>query len=665
MIVTAFALLYYDRRYRYMERRESNYLLNENSRLSLVLQSENTHVWTYDVLTRKYQMLSADGKLDKEYTPLDYLRYFDRDDFEELRNELLLIRDGKKESSNMVLRGPMSTEMRQQRYEVRVSVFQRDEQGVPTVLLGRVRNITYDRARREHERDMLLKYQNVFRTPLVDMVYYDENGIMDDINDHACQTFQVHDKQALINMRHHITQVTYLDEKSLEQMEKTCCTTLLDLKRMEEEGRKAYSVQRDNQLFYEMMLYPIRDEVGDLLGYFLEGRDVTEVVESVKLQKESMKKLEETIAEVKAYTDNINMALQMAECRIMNYLPDRHTLQIISDVNSPEYELSQVRAVDCVAPDFRKDARRLLHQLDRRSLKKVYARLKTIFPDQNGSNLWLTFNGIPMYDAEGHITRYFGMSRNDTRLIMTEERLRAETLKAQEAESLKNWFLLNMSYEIRSPLSNVIGFAEMFDKEHDPADEVIFVNEIKQNSNSLLRLVNDILYISRIDAHMIEPKLEPIDFAGVFEGHCQMGWSSNTTPNIKTLVENPYEHLMVVIDHELLGKVIEQLVTCSIFFTREGMVRGKYEYRQGNLNITIEDTGEGIEQDVLPHLFDRFSHQGGRRHFGSGLELPIVKGLVELMGGSIEMTSDVGKGTTAWVSIPCELISSEKKKEFI
>jgi signal transduction histidine kinase len=164
---------------------------------------------------------------------------------------------------------------------------------------------------------------------------------------------------------------------------------------------------------------------------------------------------------------------------------------------------------------------------------------------------------------------------------------------------------------------------------------------------------------------MIEQKKQPTDFAAVFDAHCHMGWSANMKPDIKAIVENPYEHLTVVIDEELTGKIIEQLASVSIFYTKEGMVRAKYEYRQGALNITIEDTGRGFSQEVLPHIFDRFGRNKNEEQFGTGLLLPIVKGLTELMGGIIEITSEKGKGTTAWVSIPCELISSEKKKQII
>ena len=163
---------------------------------------------------------------------------------------------------------------------------------------------------------------------------------------------------------------------------------------------------------------------------------------------------------------------------------------------------------------------------------------------------------------------------------------------------------------------------------------------------------------------MIEVKRQPTDFATSFDARCHMGWSSNTNPALKTIIDNPFEHLIIDIDEQLLGDVIEKLIQNAVFYTKEGSIRASYVYRPSQLVIAIEDTGDGIPKEFQKHLFDRFADKS-RGHLGSGLTLPIVKGLVELMGGGIDVTSEVGNGTTIWVNLPCEMISSEKKKELI
>ena len=200
--------------------------------------------------------------------------------------------------------------------------------------------------------------------------------------------------------------------------------------------------------------------------------------------------------------------------------------------------------------------------------------------------------------------------------------------------------------------------------EHDVADEPLFVEEIRRNSNSLLSLVNDILFLSRLDANMIEYKKEECDFAMLFESWCQMGLS-NVSPEVKVLVENPFSRLLVDIDIEQVSKVIEKLCAVAVYFTQKGSILAKCEYRQGQLSFVIEDTGRGIDPQTLPHVFERFVRDEGEMLCGTGLDLPIVQALVEQMGGSIELQSEKGKGTTVWVIIPCEASVIERRRELI
>jgi signal transduction histidine kinase len=163
---------------------------------------------------------------------------------------------------------------------------------------------------------------------------------------------------------------------------------------------------------------------------------------------------------------------------------------------------------------------------------------------------------------------------------------------------------------------------------------------------------------------MVEFPKEPSDFATLFDGWCYMGWSA-LGPNVKTFIDNPYTHLVLNIDEQHLGQAIQKICACSASYTSEGSVRAKYEYHHGELNIVLEDTGIGIRKEVLSHVFDRFVKDDQNKISGTGLDMPIVKELVEQMGGQIEIQSELGKGTTCYVMIPCEMISREKKTEII
>ena len=240
----------------------------------------------------------------------------------------------------------------------------------------------------------------------------------------------------------------------------------------------------------------------------------------------------------------------------------------------------------------------------------------------------------------------------------TEESLAHETAKAQEVENLKNAFLRNMSYEIRTPLTSVVGFAELFEQEHTADDEEFFIHEINENASRLLNLINDILFLSRLDAQMIEFKKTPVDIAMTFEGRCQSAWAEGQQPEVSYVVDCPYHHLVVDIDEQNLGIVINQILANAVQYTKEGQVRASFDYTGEDLVLTFQDTGCGISPEQQEHIFERFNSTSSK---GTGLGLSICHEVIRQMGGKIRIKSDVGKGTIIWVTVPCHCTGLVRK----
>ena len=223
---------------------------------------------------------------------------------------------------------------------------------------------------------------------------------------------------------------------------------------------------------------------------------------------------------------------------------------------------------------------------------------------------------------------------------------------------MKNAFLRNMSYEIRTPLASVVGFAELFMMEHDADDEKFFIEEIKKNSRSLLNLVNNILYLSRLDAGMIEIQTAPIDFSHFFEERCQSAWEHSQQPDVSYIIDSPYERLVLDVDMTNLGVVIDHIVTNAVQHTTSGSVHASFDYNGVDLTITIQDTGCGIPEDQIEKIFDRFvATESGN----SGLGLAICKEVVRMMEGRIRLNSEPGKGTIVWIIIPCACKEMQRK----
>ena len=635
---------------------------NENTRLFLILRTGKLRLWVYEPATRHYTYLSENKAERKEYNPVEFAQLFDPDDFDPMRHAIFDICEEKCPSAKLLLRSCVQPDGSQRHYEVSLSVARRDKHGHVTCILGMEHDITDDDLRTEEATKLLMRYHTVFNSAMTDMIYYDRNGVLTDINDKACQTYRVPSRERVLDGSFKLKNNPIFDTVLSDHLENTRTSCILDFSKLMDERYHLDEFGLKGKMYYESTINPVRDAAGHLESVYMCGRDITEMVESFRHQQQSARDLLQATTNIQKYINNINYALRVSDVRFVNYYPQEYTLELSDSINSTQLRMSQLRCIRLASPRFRRAVSSLLNRMDHLTKLQLELTIETELRDKQGRPVWLMFNMVPLMDDNGAVERYFGMCRNMTDLVETEQRLAVETKKAQEMELLKQSFLTNMSYEIRTPLNTVVGFAELFESEHDEADEPLFVEHIKQSSNNLLALINDILYLSRLDANMIEYNYSDTDFALIFESHCQMGWTS-VRPGVKVVVENPYEHLVVHIDQSNLGSVIEKLCSNAAFFTHEGTIRAKYEYRRGELTISIEDSGVGIDAKTLPHVFERFVRNEHEEMCGTGLGLPIVQSLVQQMGGTIEFQSQLGKGTTAWVAIPCQLIFMEKKSE--
>ena len=665
LLVVILVVVLYNRVYMRRSNEANARRKEQNAHLALVLQAGRLRIWKYLPATRHYLFLSEEGTMEQRYNPIDFQQFFEHDDFERLRTAIFDICEGKQNSAVLTLVSNAKDDAFLRHYEMTVSVDRRDSRGRVTSILGIQHDVTDEYRRLETVNQLLLRYHTVFSTSLVDMLYYDNKGVLQDINERACQAFGVPNREYVLNNKFLLKNNPFFGDVNLETMDNTRTSCIVDFGDYTD---PVYHIDElgltDKKIYYESTINPIRDADGNLEGAYMAGRDITEMVVSYRRQKEGAEKLRKVNEDIRQYISNINYALRISDIRMVNYYPKSFTLEMSDNITQSQMKLSQLRCIRLATPRFRRTVSSVLNRMDHLSPYNIQVNIETEIRDKKGRQIWLLFNLVPMLDADGKVERYFGMCRNMTDMVETENRLAVETKKAQETELLKQSFLSNMSYEIRTPLNNVVGFAGLFNSPHDEADEPAFVEQIKTNSNNMLTLVNDVMLLSSLDANMVEYRKDDIDFAQIFASHCQMGWS-NANPQIKTIIDNPYESLVVNIDMEHVGKVIEKLCWLSALTLKEGYAKARYEYRRGELLITIEDTGDGIPEEGMAHIFDRFVHNIDNHLLGTGLDLPIVQAIVRQMGGTIEIESKLHQGTTAWVSIPCEAKNIERRREEI
>jgi PAS domain S-box-containing protein len=267
-------------------------------------------------------------------------------------------------------------------------------------------------------------------------------------------------------------------------------------------------------------------------------------------------------------------------------------------------------------------------------------------------------------DDSGHIMYAIGVAQDISVQKQHEEELIQAKNDADMANRSKTEFLTNMSHELRTPLNAVIGFSQLIrDQAFGPNSDryVSYAEDINNSGKLLLDLINDILDMSRIEAGRFSLGEETLSLDGAIQD-CLRLVSPRATEGHVQLDFKPDPGLPAILaDARSLKQILLNVLSNAVKFTPEnGSVQiATVRTETGSVKITIRDTGIGIPAEVLPSLFAPF-RQGdnsiSRRFGGTGLGLAISRKLIELHGGSIEIESEAGRGTTVTLSFPAERV---------
>lgn len=270
---------------------------------------------------------------------------------------------------------------------------------------------------------------------------------------------------------------------------------------------------------------------------------------------------------------------------------------------------------------------------------------------------------------------YLMLHRKQREKLYTEE-IRKSAEKARKANEAKTRFLFNMSHDIRTPMNAIVGFSGLLEKSiHDEKKSLDYIKKLRVSSDILLTIINQVLEMARIESGKITLNPESVNIREMVDAMNTVFESSLTKKSLEYQCSLNVVHDQILCDKTKMEEIILNVVSNSIKYTNpHGKITvsidelDSEDEKNANYKVVVEDNGIGMSQDYLPHIFEEFSREHTStetRVAGTGLGLPIVKSLVDRMGGTIEVESEEGKGTRFIMkfSFPVSLENQVREKE--
>ena len=384
----------------------------------------------------------------------------------------------------------------------------------------------------------------------------------------------------------------------------------------------------------------MRDPEGNRQGYLLACEDIT-------VKKAQEREIIESYKKIKATQKELSLALNAGKLSSWNY-NIKEGLFCKFDVHIENIEKRSLQSIyESIHPDDRNKFMALLEVVAHKQKLPENRIILRVLENNATDYSYSSFTYSAVEDEAGNVVVITFIQRDITEDIIYQQNLITAKNKAEEADKLKSTFLANMSHEIRTPLNAIVGFSELLTETDDAEEKFEYKQLIETNSEILLKLIGDILDLSKIEVGSIDINRQKLNLCQLCDELYRSFQQRIKNPKITLKLINPYTKCVANFDKYRFMQIFTNFATNAIKYTPQGEIVMGYECMPGQVRIYVKDSGIGIPEEKKNRIFSRFEKLDTFAQ-GTGLGLSICKAIADATGGEVGFKSKANIGSEFW-----------------
>ena len=384
----------------------------------------------------------------------------------------------------------------------------------------------------------------------------------------------------------------------------------------------------------------MRDPEGNRQGYLLACEDIT-------VKKAQEREIIESYKKIKATQKELSLALNAGKLSSWNY-NIKEGLFCKFDVHIENIEKRSLQSIyESIHPDDRNKFMALLEAVAHKQKLPENRIILKVLENNATDYRYSSFTYSVVEDEAGNIVVITFIQRDITEDIIYQQNLITAKNKAEEADKLKSTFLANMSHEIRTPLNAIVGFSELLTETDDAEEKFEYKQLIETNSEILLKLIGDILDLSKIEVGSIDINRQKLNLCQLCDELYRSFQQRIKNPKVILKLINPYTKCVANFDKYRFMQIFTNFATNAIKYTPQGEIVMGYECMPGQVRIYVKDSGIGIPEEKKNRIFSRFEKLDTFAQ-GTGLGLSICKAIADATGGEVGFKSKANIGSEFW-----------------